>query len=279
MTARVDWLLPAIAAELGLDVVGTLGGGEFGAALVRDDAGRERVLKAMPGTEWAPRFARGVDVCGFVRSPGYPVPRYFGTGVAAGASWSLQEHLPGSVPDVMTAAHATRLVELVRRHAGAAPADGDLPRRFAIEIGDAAARLAERRDTAELGAVLAAILATAASAPVRTRDVVHGDFHHRNYLAIDDRVTAVFDWELAWIGDWRVDLVNLACWASWVPTQVRFDAAGVIVDAALDACEPAILALFTAFHTMRALDFNVRAQPERVAGLVAIMNATTRSWL
>jgi hypothetical protein len=58
MTARQDGALATIAVALGLDLVAVLGGGEFGAALVRDDGGRELVLKALPGEVWAARFAR-----------------------------------------------------------------------------------------------------------------------------------------------------------------------------------------------------------------------------
>jgi hypothetical protein len=53
----------------------------------------------------------------------------------------------------------------------------------------------------------------------------------------------------------------------------------VIVDSAVGACEPDVLALFTAFHTLRALDFNVRHHPDRVTRLLDTVNKTTRSWL
>jgi hypothetical protein len=280
MTTRVDSLMPRIAAELELDIVRMLGGGEFGAALVRDAAGHERVLKAMPGTEWAPRFAHGAALSARLRSPHYPVPRYFGTGVAAGgASWSLQERLPGDVPTEMTAAHAMQLLELARRHIGAADRTGNLLRRITAELGGAAQKLSAHRLTRDIGTQLASIVDAAPAVPVRTQDIVHGDYHHRNYLAVGDQVTGVFDWELAWIGDWRVDIVNLACWGSWVPSQVQPKAAAIIADAARTACEPPVLALFTAFQTMRALEFNVRVRPDFVPDLLQRIETTTRSWL
>jgi hypothetical protein len=100
--------MPAIASELQLDIMAMLSGGEFGAALVRDASGRELVLKAMPGAEWAPRFARGAAISALVRSPEYPVPHYFGTGVAAGASWSLQERLAGDASGTRSPEHCVR---------------------------------------------------------------------------------------------------------------------------------------------------------------------------
>lgn len=279
MTERVDWLLPSVAAELRLEILGTLGGGEFGAALVRDGGGRELVLKALPDPVWAPRFARGAELAARVRSPDYPVPRYVGTGVAGGAAWSLQERLPGDVPDVMTEVHARQLLAFVRRHEGAADRTGDLVGRFRQELGDSAARLEARPDTASLAHDLAAAIATAADGDVRLGDVVHGDFHHRNFLAVGDRVTGVFDWELAWAGDWRVDLVNFACWGSWAPWQIPPPVAAVLTDAARAACPAPVLALFTAFHTLRALEFNVRVHPNRVASILEAIEATTRAWL
>lgn len=276
---RVDWLLPIVATELGLTIVGELGGGEFGAALVKDQGGRDCVLKAMPGEEWAPRFARGAELSGLVGGDGYPVPRYFGTGVAAGAAWSLQEQLPGAIPDVMTEAHARQLVGFLDRHTDAADRGGSVVRRFDQELGDSLARLGGQAATSSLGRELASVLATATTAPVRSNDVVHGDFHHRNFLAVEESVTGVFDWELAWAGDWRIDLVNLACWGSWVPWQIPPPVSAMINDVASRECEPAVLAVMTAFHTTRAVEFNLRVHPDRLDWLLDAIETTTRSWL
>src|ERR1700674_2871888 len=119
MTAghRVDALLLRIASALGLHVVAPLAGGEFGAMLVQDASGRELVLKELLSPDWAPRFARGAEMAERMRALGYPAPYYVGTGVQLDASWSLQERLPGSVPDVLTEAHGRRLLELVQMHA------------------------------------------------------------------------------------------------------------------------------------------------------------------
>lgn len=277
--ARVDWLLPSVARELGMAIVGELGGGEFGAALVQDEHGRDCVLKAMPGEEWAPRFARGAELSALVRDDSYPVPRYFGTGVAAGASWSLQEQLPGAIPDVMSEAHARQLIGFLGRHLAASDRPGSVVRRFDQELGDSLSRLSQHPATSELGRELAAVLATATTAPLRSRDVVHGDFHHRNFLAVDESITGVFDWELAWAGDWRIDLVNLACWGSWVPWQIPPTVSTMVNDVAARECEPAVLAVATAFHTSRAVDFNFRVHPDRIDWLLEAIETTTRPWL
>ena len=275
---RHDGLLAPVAEALGLDLVTVFGGGESGAGLVRAGEGAELVLKVLPGAEWAGRFAGGAALASRLRSAAYPVPRYAGTGVSDGVSWSLQQRLPGAVPDLMTATHARRLVRLAGRHAGAAGRRGDVRARVDQELRGATTRLAGCPEAAALVRDLTRALARDAPG-LRDGDVVHGDFHHRNYLAAGDRVTGVFDWELAWAGDWRLDLVTLACWASWVPSQVTAPARRFVIDAARAACEPGVLALFTALLTLRTLDFDARVHPDRLPGLVATVGATTRAWL
>ena len=275
---RNDGLLAPVAEALGLELVSVFGGGELGAALVRDRQGADLVLKVLPGAEWADRFARGTALAGRLRSPDYPVPRYAGTGVHDGVSWSLQERLPGSVPDVMTAAHARRLVGLAGLHAGAAGRRGDVRARLDQELDGVSARLAGVPEVAALARDLTAAHARDVRG-LRDGGVVHGDFHHRNFLAVGDRVTGLFDWELAWAGDWRFDLVTLACWASWVPEQFTPEARRVAVDAAESECEPGVLALFAAHVALRTLDFDARTHPDRLPGLAAAVAVSTRAWL
>jgi aminoglycoside phosphotransferase (APT) family kinase protein len=277
VTQRVDGLLPRVADSLGLTFVEMLGGGEFGAALVTDADGRRLVLKAMPGEGWAPVFARGAALSARVRdgAPGYPIPAYVGTGVAEGGAWSLQEHLPGEVPPVLTAAHAHRLVELVHAHADRAEAHADadpVGRRLALELDGSVDRLAARDDTAALAATLGRALDDPeARALTRRTDVVHGDYHHGNVLAAGDAITAVFDWELAYVGDWRIDLLNLACWSQWLPDRFEPDATAALVAAAEEVCEPPVLARFTAIHALRQLDFDLRVHPDRLHLMVGVL--------
>lgn len=281
MTARVDWLLPRVAEELGLELLGPLGGGEFGAALVHDpNRDVDAVLKAVPATEMAPVWARGVDLSQRLRARGYPVPEYYGSGVsAADATWSLQSRMPGEIPDVMTETFARQLLSLAERHRDAADRPGDVLDRLKKQLGDSIAALEANPKTASLGRDIARTLEANQDAPVRTGDVVHGDFHHRNYLAIDDEVTAVFDWELAWAGDARCDLVVFASWSSWLPTQIPPPVASIIVDAAEDACEPDVLALFAAAHMGNAVGFYSAVHPELLDWVVPAIDATTRRWL
>ncbi len=73
---------------------------------------------------------------------------------------------------------------------------------------DAVARDISRRAVAVLAPLPDAFDETLLRVLDRTDDVVlaqtnivHGDFHHRNFLVDGERVTGVFDWEIAGPGD------------------------------------------------------------------------------
>lgn len=281
MTAdpRVDGLLSRVAAELGLRVVAPLAGGNFGAMLVEDARGRELVLKALPSPDWAPRFARGAEMAERMRALGYPAPHYAGTGVQLDASWSLQERLPGSVPEVLTEAHGRRLLELAQMHAGAAGRSSSGQQREALS--DASVRLAQlnsREETRPLAAELASVLDRWAQIELLEDGVVHGDFHHRNYLAIGDEITGVFDWEFARPGDWRSDLVNLAFWSALLPGQIPPDVASIIIERMKQLCPRTVLALLAARMALRQLDFDVRVHPEHLSTIVPGVETIIAPW-
>jgi Ser/Thr protein kinase RdoA (MazF antagonist) len=257
---RVDALLSAIAKHLDLEIVAPLAGGEFGATIVSDREGRRLILKALPSAEFAPRFAVGAELAQRLRDRGYPSPAYAGTGVALNASWSLQECLPGAVPDVMRPAHATRLCELVKMHARAAGRRQQTPR----DTDRWFATIESREETAAIARELRAVVERTEGVALLDDGIVHGDFHHRNYLAIEDQVTGVFDWELARVGDWRSDLVTLAFWSVMVPEHVP-DAAVRIIGANLVLeCPHAVIAYFAARCSLRQLDYDAREHPERL---------------
>jgi aminoglycoside phosphotransferase (APT) family kinase protein len=275
--------LQRLAAELGVRITGPLAGGEFGALLATDASGRELVLKTMPASTLLPAatlaaiFARGAALAGRLRQNGYPAPEYLGTGAYDTFAWSLQERLPGAVPDAMAPAHARRLLELARLHRDAAGEPGDL-RAFAL------ARVDEHMTTvvgdgraAPLAREIAAAVDRWQSVELRQHDVVHSDFHHRNYLAAGDEVTGVFDWEFARAGDWRLDLVTMTFWAA-LGNLIPDSAAGIIVEAAVAECPAPVLAFLASFQALRQLDFDVRTHPDRVEPLVAAINARIAPW-
>src|SRR5262245_37988848 len=198
-------LIARVAGVIGVEIVRRASGGENGAAFVRDDQGRDLVLKAIPGVDAAPAWARGAAHADVLRRTGYPAPHMrTGAAPAVGAAWSLQDVLPGAVPERTTPAHVHQLLALAERHAGRAPRpDPGWPGRLVDGAIAAAGRLAAGSTAARpLGGEIEARLFALADrhAPSRRHDVVHVDFHHRNYLADGERVTGVFDWEGARAG-------------------------------------------------------------------------------
>jgi aminoglycoside phosphotransferase (APT) family kinase protein len=260
-----------VARALDLSVVSSLTGGEFGATLVRNRSGQELVLKVSAGSWLAPRWAAGAEMAERLRARGYPAPRYEGTGEVAGLAWSLQERLPGHVPAILGGGHARRLLELAEQHRDAAGREADwLPGTMASARA-AASRLGAADRHQDLVRALGSILDLCNKVAVRRGDAVHGDFHHRNFLAEGDTVTGVFDWEGAAPGDWRTDLVTFAFWSQLVSEQWEPAAAAIAVSAMRASVPGEVAALMAAMRSLEVLDFYARVRPavlERTADLI-----------
>lgn len=254
-------LLESAARELGLTYRNRLAGGEFGACLVSDTAATPMVLKALPFPHWQARWARAAELVERLRATGYPAPHYIATGATDEYVWSLQELLAGERPSAPTAAHIDQLIALATRHAGfASPNPSWLPGRLE-SIRRCCTSLAAHGPTARLAESLLLLIERYAGIDVLDDGVVHGDFHHGNFLAKGEQVVGVFDWEGAGSGDWRSDLANLV----------------VVVDDPAPAealrrvASPEVAAVFVALHVSRYLEYDSRTRPdqlERKAGRV-----------
>lgn len=256
----------ALADQLRLTVDAVAPGGEFGAIFVRDGQERPLVLKAITGLHRAARWERGVALARRLRSAGYPAPEYIATGISRDLVWSLQKRMPGAIPEPLQAAHATALLELTERHADAAgdlePIGTEEPH-LALSIASAEA-LRQHDSTRAIAMEAERILRRGKPSTLRTADICHGDFHHRNLLTSAAVVTGVIDWEGAGCGDWRFDVATLAFWCTVAGPQVDDDARAMVRMRAEEVCDPPLLAYFTAALTMRLLSFNVRTHPNLV---------------
>ncbi|HMO97122.1 MAG TPA: phosphotransferase, partial [Tepidiformaceae bacterium] len=251
-------------------------GGEFGATLVRTGAGEEFILKLLASEQLLGAVSRGAGLANRLRSAGYPAPEYVRTGTAERFTWSLQRPLPGSMPDVMTVEHAAGLIRLARRHEGFAEDSYDWPgtvRRRSRLLSNLPAGVpaGPRRELA--GALTATRYAT-----LRRGDVVHSDFHHRNFLTMADRVNGVFDRELASPGDWRFDVVTLAFWTHVVPSQSTPEARALVLETAHRVCGPEVLAFMTAYLALGNLEFQGRVRPGGLKGFAALVDASVGEW-
>ena len=266
--------MSVVADSLGLTIVESLRGGQFGACVVNDPArgdDERLVLKAVDWGDMRQRWATGAAMAEAVRATGYPAPRYVGTGMVDRYTWSLQQWLPGAVPERGAGEHIERLVELVLRHADAAPSTtadtvGDLRGGMArnLEV------LASNDTTRGLADDLRRTVERTEHVELRDGDVWHTDFHPYNVLVADGGV-AIIDWEGARPGDYRLDL---ACLAITAPD---------------DACEPAedalrrvapaeVAALCIAWNVAKFVGFDVMQRPQLIDRAVADIEARCAAW-
>jgi len=114
----------------------------------------------------------------------------------------------------------------------------------------------------------------------RSGDIVHHDFHHRNFLTADGQITAVIDWEGAITGDSRIDLCELA-WASRPGSPTRSPEADRITSAALAAeVEPTIAQGIAAGRAIEKLAFGLRSGEPTLSTVLASVTGHLRpQWL
>ena len=197
-----------------------------------------------------------------LRERGYHASNYLETGITGDVTWSLQAVLPGRVPSMLTVGHAEQLVALACRHAidsGESRPWDELAREVVMASprrGGAAARPVRGDPRGH---------AHGDSGPLpRADDHVHHDFHHRNFLVEDGRVTGVFDWDIATPGDWRFDLVSFAWVCQMYPKSCEPDALATVVTAVHEHCDAPTAAFLMACQVLRSLSQLRRGQPARV---------------
>lgn len=261
-----------VAAELGLEVLDLLPGGEHQAWAVRDAAGADLVLKVFAVADLE-RLATAVAIAGRVRARGVPVPERYEVGTAAGRAYTLQTRCTGAVPPRLEDVHARQLLGFWSAHRDAVPEGSDWPERAvaALRLGDPALfadHAPVRAAGGEAADLLEAVIAVGhetTPSTLRGNDAMHGDWHHRNLLADGDQVTAIIDWEHAGAGDARLDLVLLGYWArTYDGIGVAPEAAARIGTAVDEHVEPEARTPLSAFVALHQLWFVCAFRPERI---------------
>jgi hypothetical protein len=251
-----------VAGELELEVVGTCDGGEFGATEVRARDGARLVLKVLHDLAWA---RLGVDMARRVRAVGFPAPEYAGVGIAAGEVYTLQAFCSGDIPDELSVELADQLLDLLPLEKGAAPEGGGWADNLVAQLrGDAdwPRHDAPRAVAPSIVDELVALGARSKGLVLPEQDVVHGDYHQRNFLTVDARVSAVFDWEGAHTGDCRFDGFVLGYWARAAPDFASRDVADYVWKRATADIEPEALAVYAGHMALRNLEFFARVHPD-----------------
>lgn len=243
-----------------LVVEGPCPGGQVGAAYVRWPDGRRGVLTWRPGVSRDQVSNGPLAVPALLWAAGYPAPAtQLAVQVSDGVA-VVQERLPGTVVQHVDTGLLNQALALIDRHAGALAGHSEvpaLPRHLSadgpgyclhgplVRFGPRAARL-ERR--------IAAIGRQYPDRPAGD-DVVHGDFHHENFLAQDGRLTGVVDWDSAGRGDRRFDLVTLRF---GLRPDNSTAAARARLDTILDQLPAEVLAPAWAHMSLRMADWAIR---------------------
>jgi hypothetical protein len=258
----------AVAAALGLEIIGQLAGGEHGALRVRTATGTQQVLKVF-GIERAARLETAREMTGHLATIGGAVTGRYTVGVVCGVGYSLHPLFEARVPAVLDDPTAAILLAQWELRQRAAPWPSDWP---------AEAERALRKGSPFLYAEHAAIRAaggraaelldelTAVEVPrvLRAQDIVHGDYHHENVVVDSEGTATIIDWEDATPGDGRYDLVTLDFWAQvFKGAEVSVTAAARIREA-LAAEDPCAVAVLRAVFAVHQLWFNAAHRPSRL---------------
>jgi hypothetical protein len=248
----------------------------FGAALVEGRGDDPCVLKASSDLTLAKDWATGAVMAATLRECGYPASNYLETGTTSSVTWSLQAVLPGAVPQTLTVGQAEELIALACRH------DIDAGERRPWE---ALAREASWRALGELPSLpdlfdetLRGALAETEGISLAQTAIVHGDFHHRNCVVENGRVTGVFDWDIAGPGEWRFDLVNLAFACQMYPKTCEREALEAVIGAVHEHCDEPTAAFLMACQALRALSMLRLRRPDWVEPASRRMQATLGQW-
>jgi Ser/Thr protein kinase RdoA (MazF antagonist) len=256
-------------SDLRLRLVGSLPGGEVGAALVVLPSGDTAVLSMWPGALGA-RAPAVEEILRTLRSRGYPAPAYLAVVDCGPVTAVVQERVEGTPVGAVTTGLVRSLLDLNRLQRDALPvAGGSLADLYLDREGPGYClhepmRRHDRRTAALLERVHHVARVVPADA-VRGHDAVHGDFHPGNVLVAAssaDRVAGVIDWTGARAGDCGLDLVTLAFFldAAGAPARAR---AAVRERIGTDV-RPAAALAFAAHLALRQVDWMVRhhGQPE-----------------
>jgi hypothetical protein len=193
-------------------------GGEVGAERLLDGDGRAFALKRQPP-------GNAVRITERLRERGYPVPRY----VVVGATYSVQEELPGAPLGAWDVPFPPRLLELVDLQQGCAvDADRTWPATIVESVTDGFEEFMVLETLKRHSDEGRELLARCRSAVERhahrlttTDDIAHMDCTADNVLAVDGAITGVIDWGGARSGDRAFDL---ATWSYYAPSDAALRA-------------------------------------------------------
>ncbi len=249
----------------GLNLVpaGTFTGGEVGANDMRGDDGSRYVLKWWEGDAASGR--RAAELVARLRQRGYPIPRFVLAADMGGVTVMLQEYVEGETSDEVSMAAVNELLALNTLQVdGAAESRNDWTDYVVGSLVRGCEGYCLHEPLRGYDARTAALLQTIQRASdgvaaLRSDDIVHVDFHHRNVLWQGGRLCAVIDWEGCRTGDAAFDLVTL--WFGLSVARVPPEGRRQIWDEVRRRTTPAVRRAYAAHMALRQVDWSIRHRP------------------
>ena len=244
---------------------GRASGGEVGAYFARAENGERFVFKWSNVPADHAYYVRVVERIDLLRRSQYPIPEYLNPFPVPGGVIVLQRAVDGTWSDVVGHELVDSVLLLSDLQADLTTQTtewSDYIRGTLLEGADGycvhdSLRTHNDRTRQLLNWVEAVGKAVAA---LPSRDVVHVDFHHRNLLRVDGRLSAVIDWEgCAW-GDRAFDLVTFSFGLSEANTEPGVEQR--IWNRAQEIASNDSLRAYVAHMSLRRVDWTIRHHPE-----------------
>jgi hypothetical protein len=221
-------------------------------------------------------FSELIRLLGSLKETGYPLPRYLDPIQIEGGVVILQERVAGSWNDAVDADLVGRVFELndLQASFGAGSDDWTKYIRMTLIEGADGYCLHEplRQHSESTHRILNWIEDTGSSVKrLPSNDIVHLDFHHRNLLREDDKVTVV-DWEGAREGDRVFDLVTF--FFGLTHAQVRPEIADSVWTQVAKLGRVQDIRAYVAHMALRRLDWTIRHHPDEIQTLVEFVDST-----
>jgi hypothetical protein len=239
--------------------------GEVGASLVIDLDGRRAVAKwEWPvGCDRLLEIQAAVNVVERLRDRGARLPAYLHVVPIDGGVLVVQEFLPGDTGDGVPDGLLEELIAHNALQAEAVPGGHgwktymleSLSRGLSGYCEHASLQTYDQATRALLGRILAAGDALVGVA-VEEHDVVHLDFHHRNVLTENGRLSGVVDCEGYRSGDRMFDLVTLALCLS--VAECSPTAENRLWALIQRSCDPVTVMGYVAHMALRQVDWSIR---------------------
>ncbi len=205
------------------------GGGDRGAFLVMSPSGTPAVLKTNRNPQWVEQVKKAQSATERLRQLGYPVPNYVYVGATDMGTYQLQSELPGqrvNVPAPEQVKAVLALIELQKDQAIPELESQDWAwyvkdMLFSGDSSNTHSMAQFSRETADLAFEVKGLVAGLQNEPLRTSDIVHGDFVLNQVLFNGVTVTGVIDWDQVGHGDRTTDLAAL--WLSIIDQAAARD--------------------------------------------------------